>query len=269
MIHKYPAQGRLIAIGLPRTGTRFLAGMIADPWQAKHEFDMTRQAFVATSHLRGQALPSAVRNYLLWRRKSLGGASDISSINQDLADALVGPHNEEGPPETYVLTVRDPLEWVDAYARALTMWFGQQGVNAALRAARCRPDLWPHRPADRPLAESGLFSLDAYLYWWARSTSGVFGHLPQDRMLVVPTERLGEARAQLEAATGWPPEAFHPHERYRNSAPRWEGGQSIIDRLDPAHVAAVVERQLGGHDWGQVAAAMSPRTRSALDLHDA
>lgn len=257
-------QGQLIAVGLPRTGTSYLAGMVAAPWRAEHEFDMTRQAFVAGSYLRGEATPQAVRNYMRWRREAIGTASDISSINQDMVDVLADVDDPTEYSVRYVLTVRDPLDWVDAYARALLMWTGEQPVYKTLRAARCRPDLWRHLPEDSLMQEVGLFSLDAYLYWWARSTAAVLDNLPPERLIVIPTGRLAHAGEELATTTGWPRSAFQPQGQHRNSAPRWPGGVSIIDRLDPKHVAAVVKRQLGDRDWGQVAAVLSQQTKELL-----
>lgn len=264
MDHDSAGQVRLIAVGLPRTGTRFLAGMVAAPWSAQHEFDLTRQAFVASSHLRGEATPQAVRNYLHWRRGVIGTKSDISSSNQDVADVLADIDNATEYPAVYVLTVRDPLEWVDAYARAILMWAGAQPVYQTLRAARCRPEMWRHLPEDSPMQKLGLFALDAYLYWWARSTAGVLNNLPAERLLAIPTGRLAEAGDDLAAATGWPKSAFQPQRQHQNSAPRWAGGGSIIDQLDPEHVAVVVKRQLGNRDWGPVAGAFSAQTTKLL-----
>lgn len=262
--HDGPESARMIAVGLPRTGTRFLAGMVAAPWSARHEFDLTRQAFVASSYLRGEATPQAVRNYLVWRRETIGTSSDISSSNQDVADVLAEIVESPQSPAVYVLTVRDPLEWVDAYARAILMWAGAQPVYERLRAARCRPDLWRHLPADGPMQELGLFSLDAYLYWWAKSTARVLTTIPEEQLLTIPTKRLTHAGEELAAATGWPRSAFRPQDQHQNNAPRWEDGGSIIDRLDPEHVALVVERQLGNRYWGPSAGAFSFQTRKLL-----
>ena len=255
--HRIPS---LIGVGLPRTGTRYLSTMITGPKRARHDFDLVRQAIVATAHLRGTANRTAVRHYLNWRLRTIAADADICGQNLETMD--VWP--EVAPHAAFVLTIRDPLEWVDAIARALLVVIPDWEVLRAVHAARCRPDLWPPLAGDEPLRVKGLFSLDAYLRWWATATTAALAELPSERLLVVPTAQLPSAAATLAAATGWPVEAFQGTSIQRNAAAPWDSGRLIVDDMPESHVAAAVERQLAGIDWSRLGGVASSRTRSLL-----
>lgn len=257
--HRYPS---LIGVGLPRTGTRYLATMITEPKRASHDFDLARQALVATAHLRGTAKRTAVRHYLTMRMQAIRADADICGQNLETMD--VWP--EVAPHATFVLTIRDPLEWVDAIARALLTVIPQAEVLRMVHEARCRPDLWPTLTGDEPLRAQGLYSLDAYLRWWATATKAALEDLPAQRLVVLPTAQLPTAAARLSAATGWPVEAFTGTSVERNAAAPWESGRSIIDDMPQSHVAAALERQLVGTDWSRLGEVASRRTRQLLGL---
>lgn len=257
--HRIPS---LIGVGLPRTGTRYLSTMITGPKRARHDFDLVRQAIVATAHLRGTANRTAVRHYLNWRLRTIAADADICGQNLETMD--VWP--EVAPHAAFVLTIRDPLEWVDAIARALLVVIPDWEVLRAVHAARCRPDLWPPLAGDEPLRVKGLYSLDAYLRWWAAATTAALAELPVERLVVVPTSQLSGAAPALAAMTGWPVDAFTGASADRNATPPWDTGRPIIDELPRAHVAAAVERQLAGIDWSRLGGVASGRTRRLLGL---
>ena len=251
---------RVVGVGLPRTGTRYLSGLLTGPRRAAHDFDLVRQAFVARAYLAGTGNAHSVRHYLLWREQAMRADADICGLNQHTTSFWP----EVTPDAVFVLTIRDPLEWVDALARALTTLIPRWPIFTELREVRCRPDLWPHLAGDAKLSSLGLFSLDAYLHWWASATQSALRELPSQRLLVIPTADLPRGSERIAEATGWLLSPESTGVAYRNAAQPWSTGRSLIDDLPAAHVAAAVGRHLTGIDWSRLPGVTSEQTWAML-----
>jgi hypothetical protein len=236
---------RMIGIGLPRTGTSYLAGMVAPPLRAAHEFDAARHTVVAAEYLLGNIGAGHLAGYLAARARVGALDADVSSINAHGAGTLVAMF----PDARFVLTVRPPMDWVDAFARHNAWRPGVLRHWRHLRFARLRPDLWPCLPADEPLAARGLGSLDGLLNYWAQHVGTVLAEVPEARLLVVPTCQLDRSVERIRRFLGWPATALRSHPA-RNGVPdRVRAIPAVSGLIPPRHVAAIVVRHLVGIDW--------------------
>ncbi len=109
-----------------------LSGLLTGPRRAAHDFDLIRQPFVARAHLTGTGNAHAVRHYLLWREQAMQAEADICGLNQH----TMAFWPEVTPDAAFVLTIRDPLEWADALARALTTLIPPRPVALATSPRR-------------------------------------------------------------------------------------------------------------------------------------
>lgn len=245
------AETMLVGLGLPRSGTHYLARAVLPPRRAAHEFDAQRHCVVAAEYLQGRVSAASMARYLQ-RRVALGGlAADVSSINAH--GAHLWP--EVVAQARFVFTFREPLDWVDAFARH-ELWHTSSSKHwRHLRAARLRPDRWPAQAADDPLRAIGVGSLDGLLHYWAGHVRQVLCGVPPGQLLVVATEQLDGSLDRISDFLCWPREALIAHDRRDGVPAAIRRAPPVSAQLDPAHVARVMRRQLSGTDWERLGVA--------------
>lgn len=241
---------RLIGVGLPRSGTSFLASVVKSPRVGVHEFDARRHAIVVAAALRGEASSQAKRGYLVHRlRHSASVDADVSHLNAALAQEW---HSLE-PEARFVMSVRDPLSWVDSYARHIARidvlaWHWRLWADAAFR-----PDKWPHSSGDELLRKRGLPSLDGFMAYWAQHVRSVLSAVPSSSLLIIPTEQLSKSLSALSGFLSWPEDSLTASgARFNAARTQTEDPGGICADLPTHHVRQVMKRHLRGIPMGSL-----------------
>ena len=227
------------AIGLPRSGTHSLAEMFQGQFRAAHEPALVDSLAHTMSWNRGEQPRARMRALLRWRDRRLGLELEAAHYLHHLAPLLV----EEFPAARFVLTLREPVSWLESeinqnlragefpFWRALAdQRYGRYG--AALPAA------------ERGLAAAGCaHAIAAHLQYWRDHIEGVLAAVPNDRLLVVRTDQLDERAAELAAFLGVAPDLV---DRARSRA--GAGGARRVDlhaSVDADYLTRAVERHCG------------------------
>lgn len=191
---------RLIGVGLPRSGTSFLASAVRPPRVGLHEFDAEPQALLVATILNGTAPSETVRRYLAQRlRRSATVDADVSHLNAFMAAEWV----ELEPDARFVMTVREPIAWIDSFARHTDRLHAVAWHWRLLREARFQPERWPHRAGEELLAQRGLPSLDGFMAYWVSHVSCVLSAVPAPRLMTVTTQQLSDSLSSIAAFLGW------------------------------------------------------------------
>ncbi len=132
----------------------------------------------------GERSSEQVRKALLQRDRELCLEMDSSQLNYFVLRELL----ELAPEAKFILTIRDCRSWLTSYID-----HQQSGPTSprwvAMRKLRFHSDA-EHPPEEQALRERGLFTVDAYLSYWARHNREVLETVPSSRLLVVRTDQM-------------------------------------------------------------------------------
>lgn len=239
---------RLIGVGLPRSGTHYLASAVTEPFHGAHEFDAPRQAIAIAARLAGNLSDSQYIAYLEdRRRRSSTLHADVSWLNASMVDAWVALE----PQARFVMTLRPPLAWIDSYARHNARLRGRLARHwQLLRQVLFGADRWPHTPADVGLEAQGLPSLDGLLSYWGRHVTLVLAAVPTHRLMILRTDELTQSLPMITGFLHWPAKALQPGGAQRDAT--WRPTVStprITDLLPREHLASALQRHLSAVPW--------------------
>lgn len=183
---------RVFGVGLPKTGTHSLAALF--DCRAAHEPETHILYDVARALDEGEATSAAVAT-LRARDRWLG--LDLES--NWMLGLVLDPLIEAFPEAHFVLTYREPLEWLESQINEHLINHHQEPYQAAMR----RMYGWaPYAPEDAPLRDRGLYAVDGYLGHWAAYYEEALDRLPEGRRVVVRTDALSADAERIGAALG-------------------------------------------------------------------
>lgn len=241
---------RLIGVGLPRSGTHYLASAVVPPLQGHHEFDAPRQAIAIAAHRAGALSDAQCHAYLEDRRRRAGNRhADVSWLNASMIHVWLGIE----PEARFVMTVRSPLDWMDSYARHNARLRGLARHWQLLRRVLFGAELWPHTPADAVLARQKLPSVDGLLSYWAWHVTSVLAAVPAQRLMIVRTDDLTDSLPKISHFLGWPTGALQSHDAYRDATTQASSrAPGVTELLPREHLASAVQRHLSTVPWSKL-----------------
>lgn len=187
-------------IGIERTGTTFLASVFNESYRAQHEIEWY---FLADVYAGKHDLDEhEIRQWLRDRDRTLRLEFESCHILGPFVEYLV----DLFPEAYFILTIRHPRPWLSS----VTNWAVRHRVlrpdgpwKPVMDRYYADPDA-PDSPIYRPDAWRGtnLYSVDGYLQGWSRHNRHVLEHVPDDRLLVIPTPELSERLDDISDALG-------------------------------------------------------------------
>ena len=243
-----------MVIGAPRTGTHFLASAVQPPLRSGHEAE-GNQVVARAALLRSGALGvGEVEEFIRARRHVLALDADVSHLNGLLIKHWPGAD----PAARFLLTVRPPLQWLNAYLDNFFTVFErvrrptQGGYRPWYRIAdnlRFGGIEAANPRFEAPLTGEGLFPLDAYLLFWRRLIEDARRFVSPDRLLILRTDELAAELPRVADSLGWPEGSLSAQGAHRDPAPkRWR----TLQRLDPGYLRERMQMCLAGFDWPAV-----------------
>jgi len=189
-------------VGAAKTGTHSLAALFEDRRRAAHEPEaeslMRLTLARATGHLTEAEFATCVDAQ--FRRLDL--ELNVSQINGFIVQTLAALY----PDAAYVLTLRDGESWVRSFVNhQRTRGLPQGSAWQAFRNLRFQPQHHPYTVNDTPLANNGLYSLDAYLSYWLRHNADVIRSVRADRLFVAPTDQIAREAESIAHFIGADP----------------------------------------------------------------
>lgn len=233
-----PRQTRLYCVGAPRTGTHSLAAVFDRSIRAKHEPKLRAAMQQVIAHHRGELDDDGLRAFVRRRDQRLRLELDSSHVNAFLLAPLLAEFDDA----RFVLTMRDCRSWLDSalnHTMNTANWSGVDRQYLEFWFGTLQPEYSRH---DAFLREHGLLSVDCYLAAWARHNEAVLATVPDDRLLVVRTDRIAERLEEIAAFAGVPKDRIARGFRAQGQARVRHG---MLGRVDAAYVDERVDARCG------------------------
>lgn len=225
-------------VGCPKSGTQSLARMFAGSYRSTHEpFAQQLIAHILAVAEHSDQAPRRLADFVRRIESEHAWEMNSSQLNVYFLDQLVAEHLDA----RFILTIRDCYSWLDSYINHHLRQPASEGKRR-LRILRHRPDLYPHRPEERALADKGLFSLDGCLSFWAWHIRTVLRTVPRERLWIVRTPDLGSDLQGLAAFLGVPAQSL---DRDASHSHRADQRFHLLDELDRSFLEARVQEHCG------------------------
>ena len=207
-------------------------------WRSAHEPESDETIDVILAHAAGRMNDSEVDHYLLLRDRRLSLELDSSQLNIFLLHKLV----QLFPTAKFILTIRDPYTWLDSFInhqlthRASDQWL-------ALRDFRFRPDVYVHQPEEMVLKDHGLYTIDGYLSYWGWHNRKAIAVVPEDQLLIVRTDQIGERLDEIASFTSVPKARLLQEKSHSFKAQKKFG---LLDKVNRQFVEDKIAEHCGG-----------------------
>lgn len=244
---------RVYGVGAPKSGTHSVASICRTGLRVEHEPDSRRTISKILDYMEGRIDEDAMRRYVRERDRKLWLEVDSSEFNIYLLDALV----DLFPDARFILTIRDPHSWLDSLINH-TLWHGFIKLEHRLYDHKYQARRYTHPPEEAPLKERGLYTLDGYLSAWTWHNRKALDTIPEDRLMVVRTDRITERAAEIAAYAGIP--GGHQLEEKAHAFPAKERFD-VLSELDQDYLhSKIVEH------CGELIAEYFPERQPPMDL---
>jgi len=218
-------------VGAAKTGTHSLATMFEDRIRAAHEPESDKLIrLVLQRYANAMSEADFGREVVsLFARQNLD--FNVSQINGFIISTIFGAF----PQSRYVLSVRGAAAWLRSFVNhQISRPIPSASEWQAFRDLRFLRAFRADRPEDYPLRSRNLYSLDAYLGYWAEHTATVVDVVPSDQLCIVSTDRLTEDAPRVPVFLGVASDAAQPAKSHSNQG-SYE--HAPLDELDPAYLA--------------------------------
>ena len=178
-----PRHIRVYGVGAAKTGTQSIYKIFAKNYRSAHEpgFDE------AIDHISIKNSDNFNIKYTLrWlhnRDRSLWFECESSHAIAWFSDLLV----KEFPDAKFILTVRDCYSWLGS---VINQHYNNDQATGHLKKLRDIYHKTDGKYETEILKKLDLYTLDGYLSYWARHNDFVLNAIPQDRLLVIPTQHI-------------------------------------------------------------------------------
>jgi len=206
---------RAYVVGPWKTGTATVASLFASRHAAHEPEVWTVYRELLALKARRISHAEVVRR-LKVRDRMLGLRIESNAVLGLLTPYLI----EAFPQARFVLTVRDPVSWLESWINQAVFGAGR-GLEPWESFRRLFFAHHPYESHDEGLSEKGLFSLRGYMSYWSEHYQTVLQCLPKHQLFTVRLEDLDDALPALSDFLGLPlpsrPDRVNtrPEKRYR------------------------------------------------------
>ena len=228
----------LINVSLPKTGTKSVAGLFSR-FRAFHEFQHEASAQAIVAYHTGRCSREDMRQFVLARDAAGLLEVDSASFNNWYADLCV----DLFPRAIFLLSVRHPHSWLESvlsHMRRDAEAAQSQSVAYPERFRRLGELVVGDFDPDVLLSQKALVEALPHLTtnllaFWTERQLALLACLPEDRRIVIETDRLTESSDKLARFVGVNPQlldltASHLHRR--------PTGDRTLDLIDAAQLQA-------------------------------
>ncbi len=174
-------------VGTPRSGTHSIVNMLQQNYAAAHE----PRSYYAIYHLlkwsTQEYTRNDIQNILQWRDKKLALDLEAAHYLHHVVDILANSF----PKAKFILTVRDPLSWLES---EIDRNYGTRNKLFWRALEDYRYGRYGHRftQQDVALEQMGLYPIASYLSYWNDHNQFVLNSVAQEQLLVLDTEKFSQ-----------------------------------------------------------------------------
>lgn len=222
---------RIYALGTAKSGTTSIAEMFSDILKSDHEPHRPATVSDMYKHFTGNMSDAQIQKTYRARDKQL--LLDLES-NCFLAyrPDLLRSTFADGK---YIVLIRDPMTWLDSiFDNNINFPRDKTLTLAKWHSVLFHSDKMRESSNDDLLVELGLYPVNCYLDYWARTYDRCLRALSDSQCILVGTNQITRRAEEIGEFIGLDTSRIEPGTTHRNSTTEKHG---ILRRLDSTHVA--------------------------------
>jgi len=182
----HPRRFHAYCIGMLKSGTHSLSAIFEDSYNSEHEHGVKELACNTAPGLKTDISIREHTRFIKKRDRKFWLEMESSHI---LYHSL-GILKDEFPDSKFILTIRNCYSWMNSYMNHHLSHDDTDEFWWKLRRMSFKADQLEHHPEEQVLKDRGLYTTDGYLSFWAEYNSSVLEMIPEDRLLVIRTDRI-------------------------------------------------------------------------------
>ncbi len=181
-----PRKFHAYCIGMLKSGTHSLSAIFEDEYNSGHEIEIRRLAYNTVPVLNNELTNKDRISFILKRDRRFWLEMESSHLLYHSLGILI----DEFPKSKFILTIRDCYSWMNSYMNHHLSHDDTSDHWWKLRRHYFRDDQLQHATEERILLNRGLYTVDGYLSFWADYNRSVLETVPEERLLVIRTDRI-------------------------------------------------------------------------------
>jgi hypothetical protein len=237
MNYLYGRKARAFALGVPKSGTTSIAGLFSRQARSGHEPHRPETVHDMYGHFRGEISDEQLIKSYRVRDKQLMLTLESNCFLAYRPDLLYAtfPHSK------FIVTIRNPLTWLDSiFDNNLNFPRGKTPTMTRWHQVFFQDTDTSNRNGDNPLVERGLYPLDTYLAYWARTYRSILHALPSEERLIVGTNQISRRADEIGKFVGIDLSSNRSHVIHRNKT---SIKHRVLEELDERYVADRINHQ--------------------------
>jgi len=234
----WPRRLQVYGVGPPKSGTTSLARLFGDKYRSGHECYLEYTIDLAFKKLKHIAPDEKIKKALVrrdsWGRLEVESNALLIYFASELSDLFTDAK--------FICTVRFPRAWLrSAIDQHLNV---SRADRDEPNARTLRPWLYDvltqqeYPPEERPLADQGVWNLQAYLDFWNDHYRRALEGIPANRILFIRTHRISESVDRLARFLDVDPANLSRQKSHANATARRTG---VLEKLDSEYVDQKIE----------------------------
>ncbi len=181
-----PRRFQAYCIGMLKSGTHSLSAIFKKKYNSGHEIEIRRLALNAVPLLNSELTTKNHIKFIRERDRRFWLEMESSHLLYHSLGILI----DEFPKAKFILTIRDCYSWMNSYMNHHLSHDDTADFWWKLRRAYYRADSLQHAVEEQILQDNGLYTVDGYLSYWADYNRKIIDMIPEDRLLVIRTDRI-------------------------------------------------------------------------------
>jgi hypothetical protein len=217
-------------IGTPKSGTTSVAGLFDKNYRSSHEPERRSLIFFINDHYKQKITDEQYVAWLKKRDKRVWLDIESNCFLGYRIDLLYRafPHSK------YILSVREPLSWLDSMINHTINYSpASEDVIALWHKIFFRPDQYPHPSIEQPLQQAQVYSIEAYLRYWSMAINAVLETIPDDQLLIIKTNELQAKADKLASFLGVETHSLDFSSGHLNKAP---AKYDLLEKIPPDYL---------------------------------
>ncbi len=212
-----PRQFQCFCIGTPKSGTTSVAGLFDKHFRSSHEPERRSIIFFMNDHYHGKYSDDEYVEWLKKRDRRVWLDMESNCFLGYRMDLLYRAF----PDAKYILSVREPLSWLDSMLNHTINYSpASEDVIALWHRIYFKPEQYPHQTIEQPLKDAGVYSVEAYLRYWSDSIKSVLNTIPESQLLIVKTHEFKDRTLDIAQFLGVDPIKIDLTSGHLNKAPQ-------------------------------------------------
>lgn len=226
-------------IGTPKSGTTSIAGLFDRNYRASHEPERVDLIHIINKHHLGQLSDDDYVKWLIKRDKRVWLDLESNCFLGYKPDLLYKAY----PNSQYILSVRNPLSWLDSMINHTINYPPKSElVIKYWHSIFFKPEKYPFTEFDSALEKHEVYSIEAYLNYWANAVESVLKFIPKEQLLIVKTNEFLDKTADIANFLNIDKNSFDVKSGHLNKAP---AKFNLLELVDKNYLDKMIEEKCG------------------------